>query len=112
MVDIRKSAIELVNQVKASTATYTPDNLTSNKCPMCGQPMMEVKDKKRRKLVCSDRRCGYEQVGENDGLRFGGKRSKKERRMNQQLIRKYSDHAKTGTSLGDLLKAALENKEE
>jgi DNA topoisomerase-3 len=110
MTDIRKNAVELVNRVKASTATYTPDNLTQNKCPMCGQPMMQVKAKKRQKLVCSDRRCGYEQGSDSGGMGFGRRRSKKEMQMNKRLIRQYSDNASTSTSLGDLLKAALDKE--
>jgi DNA topoisomerase-3 len=110
MVDVRKNAVELVNRVKSSTATYTPDNLTHNKCPMCGQPMMQVKHKKRQKLVCSDRRCGYEQSSDSDNMGFGGRRSKKERQMNKRLIRQYSDNANASTSLGDLLKAALDKE--
>jgi DNA topoisomerase-3 len=112
MADIRQNASELVNSVRESTATYTPENLTQTKCPMCGQYMLMVQGRKgRKKLLCSDRRCGYEQSEEGDSPQFG-KRSKKERQMNQRLIRKYSDREKTSTSLGELLKAALENKEE
>jgi DNA topoisomerase-3 len=110
MTDIRKSAVELVSRVKASTATYTPENLTGTKCPMCGQPMMEVKHKKHQKLVCSDRRCGYEQSRDSGNMGFGGKRSKKERQMNKRLIGQYSDNASTGTSLGELLKAAMDKE--
>lgn len=110
MTDISKNARELVSNVKASTATYTPGNLTQTKCPLCGQYMLLVKAKKGKKMVCSDRRCGFEQSGEERGDAFGlGRRSsKKERQMNKRLIRQYSDNTKTGTNLGDLLKAALD----
>jgi DNA topoisomerase-3 len=110
MADIRNNAVELVKNVRESTATYKPENLTQTKCPMCGEYMMMVQAKKGKKLICSDRRCGYEQSGETDGPRFG-KRSKKERQMNQRLIRKYSDHSNASTSLGDLLKAALDKED-
>lgn len=109
MADIRQSAIDLVKSVRESTATYTPDNLTQTKCPMCGQFMMLVKAKKGKKLVCSDRRCGYQESEQGHG--FGGP-SKKERRMNKRLVQQYSDHAASSTNLGDLLKAALDKKEE
>jgi DNA topoisomerase-3 len=111
MTDIRKNAVELVKNVKESTATYTPDNLTQTKCPMCGNYMLLVQAKKGKKLICSDRRCGYEEF-ERKGASEFGKRSKKEERMNKRLIKQYSDHASASTSLGDLLKAALDNKKE
>lgn len=111
MTDIRKNAVELVKNVRESTATYTPDNLTQTKCPMCGNYMLLVQAKKGKKLICSDRRCGYEEF-ERKGASEFGKRSKKEERMNKRLIKQYSDHASASTSLGDLLKAALDKKEE
>lgn len=111
MTDIRRNAVEIVRSVKESTATYSPSNLTQNKCPMCGQPMMQIQAKKGKKLVCSDRRCGYEESEKGtDGSRFG-KPSKKEKRMSKRLIRQFSDNTKSTTSLGDLLKNALKEKE-
>jgi DNA topoisomerase-3 len=107
MTDIRKNAVELVKVVRESTATYTPDNLTQTKCPMCGNYMLLVHAKKGKKLICSDRRCGYEEF-ERKGASEFGKRSKKEERMNKRLIKQYSDHASASTNLGDLLKAALD----
>lgn len=112
MADIRQNAVELVKQVKESTATYSPSNLTHNKCPVCGQPMMQIQAKKGKKLVSSDRRCGYEEAEKGaDGSGFG-KPSKKEKRMNKRLIRQFSDNTKSTISLGDLLKNALKEKEE
>lgn len=110
MQDIRNNAVALVKNVRESTATYKPENLTQTRCPLCGEYMLMVPAKKGKKLICSDRRCGYEQTDETDHAGFG-KRSKKERRMNQRLIRQYSDHENASTSLGDLLKAALNSKE-
>ncbi len=111
MTDIRQNAVTLVSNVRASTATYRPDNLTQTKCPMCGQPMLLIGSKKRQKLVCSDRRCGFEQREGPSGSPGMGKPSKKERQMNKRLIRQFSDHSSASTSLGDLLKAALDDKE-
>ena len=105
MTDIRHNAIELVKMVRESTATYTPRNLSQTKCPMCGQFMLLVSAKKGKRMVCSDKRCGYEESEKGEGV---GPRSKKERQMNKRLIRQFSDHASTSTSLGDLLKAALD----
>jgi hypothetical protein len=72
--------------------------------------MMLVKAKKRQKLVCSDRRCGYEQSSDSGDMGLGRRRSKKEMQMNKRLIRQYSDNASASTSLGDLLKAALDKE--
>jgi len=111
MTDIRKNAVELVKSVRESTATYKPDNLTQTKCPMCGNYMLLVSAKKGKKMICSDRRCGYEEFERKDAYGFG-KRSKKEERMNKRLIKQFSDHTSASTSLGDLLKSALDKKEE
>jgi DNA topoisomerase-3 len=109
MADIRQDAVELVKTVRESTATYIPKNLTQTPCPMCGQFLLLINVKKGKQLVCSDKRCGYEES--EKGADTFGKPSKKERRMNKRLIRQYSDHTSSSTSLGDLLKAALDKKE-
>ncbi len=109
IADIRKNAVALVKNVREDTSTYKVDNLTGNACPMCGQAMLSVNTKKGKKLVCSDRRCGCEEF-ENPNDSFGNRRSRKESGMNKRLISQYSDHAKGGTSLGELLKASLEKK--
>lgn len=110
MTDICQNTIALVQTVRDSAATYSPDTSSQAKCPMCGKLMLSVKTKKGSKLVCSDKRCGYEEFEKGkggDAFQFKG--SKKERQMNKRLIRQYSDHARSATSLGDLLKAALDD---
>lgn len=109
IADIRKNAVTLVTQIKESTATCNIKNTTGKKCPMCSQGMISVKNKRGNKLVCMDRRCGYEEYENSDDMGFG-KRSKKEIHMNRKLIKKYSDNSKAGTSLGDLLKEAMKKK--
>jgi DNA topoisomerase-3 len=111
MADIRRNAVELVKSVSESTATYKPDNLTQTKCPMCGSYMLLVAAKKGKTLVCSDRRCGYEESEKHGEAHGFGKRSKQENRMNKRLIRQYSDHTSASTNLGALLKAALDKKD-
>lgn len=61
---IRKQAAELVQEVKASSANYKPQNLTHSKCPDCGQPLQERKGKRGLMLVCISRECGYRRAGE------------------------------------------------
>lgn len=114
MEDIRKNTVVLVKSVKEDTSEYKADNLTKNRCPMCGSFMLLVK-KKERMLVCSDRKCGHEQP-ENQGPVHEGayRRSKNESRMNKRLIDRYSDNKKkprtSGGTLGDLFEKALEKK--
>jgi DNA topoisomerase-3 len=116
MRDIRKNSVELVNIVKKDTKEFKLDNLTKHKCPMCGTFMMSIMDRRDQKLVCSDRKCGYEQ-SENQrdqGFGEGRRRSKKERFMNQKLIGQFSDNKKKakieGGTLGDLFEKALGKK--
>ncbi|MBQ7647406.1 MAG: DNA topoisomerase III, partial [Clostridia bacterium] len=57
--DMRKYAVRLVDTVKASSAVYTHDNQTKEKCPDCGKYLLDVNGKKGKMLVCPDRECGY-----------------------------------------------------
>jgi len=115
MEDIRKNTVVLVKSVKEDTSEYKADNLTKNRCPMCGSFMLLVKGKKERMLVCSDRKCGHEQPEKQGPVHEGAyRRSRNEGRMNKQLIDRYSDHKKKpGSSvgtLGDLFEKALDKK--
>jgi len=64
MAGIREQTMKLVKEVKAETRTYTPHNLTHSKCPECEKPLLEVKSKRGKTLVCSDRDCGYRRAAE------------------------------------------------
>ena len=57
--EMRSYATKLVSDVSASSATYTHDNMTKDKCPDCGKYLLEVSGKKGKMLVCPDRDCGY-----------------------------------------------------
>ena len=58
--EMRQYAARLVMDVKASTKSYTHDNMTRERCPDCGKFLLEVKNKNGGKmLVCPDRDCGY-----------------------------------------------------
>ena len=57
--DMRKYATKLVSTVKVSEHKFVHDNVTRQKCPDCGQFLLDVKGKKGRMLVCPDRECGY-----------------------------------------------------
>jgi len=145
MAGIRQQAEKWVGEVKAETREYKPHNLTHSRCPECAKPLMEVKSKRGKTLVCSDRECGYRRSAEPalsnkrcpqcrkkmeihtgkagkyaqcrpcnfveklDGERSGGGRQ--HRRQQEQLVQQYSDNVSLGSSLGDALKAALEQKD-
>lgn len=49
----------VVNEIKSSATKFKHDNLTGSRCPTCKKPMLEVKGKKGKMLVCQDRACGY-----------------------------------------------------
>ncbi|MCL1848286.1 MAG: DNA topoisomerase III [Clostridiales bacterium] len=59
IAEMRKYASSLVSAVMISDAVYRHDNLTREKCPDCGQFLLEVNGKKGQMLICSDRSCGY-----------------------------------------------------
>ncbi|GGG14909.1 DNA topoisomerase III [Paenibacillus abyssi] len=64
MDGIRKQTTEWVGEVKRETKEYKPHNLTHSRCPECSKPLMEVKSKRGKSLVCSDRECGYRRAAE------------------------------------------------
>ncbi len=114
MEDIRKNAGDLVMSIKADTSEYKVDNLTKNRCPLCGSFMLSVQGKKERMLVCSDRKCGHEQPEKQEPGQDIFQRSRNESRMNKRLIDRYSDHKRkpkpSAGTLGDLFEKALEKK--
>jgi len=108
--DIRKTARELVEQVKKSTAQFKPKNLSSTPCPICGKMMMAAKDKKgRKRLVCPSLACGYEQ-SESDNRSLSHRPSKREKAVTTRLVQKYSDHSAETSTFGDLIKASMKRK--
>lgn len=56
---MREYTREMVEQIKRQKKTFTHDNLTREKCPDCGKPLMQVDNKHGKSLVCVDRDCGY-----------------------------------------------------
>jgi len=64
MAGIRKQARLWVEEIKRETKEYKPDNLTAYRCPTCGKPLKEVKGKRGRMYVCSDRECDYRRAAE------------------------------------------------
>ncbi|MCL2351836.1 MAG: DNA topoisomerase III [Firmicutes bacterium] len=56
---MREYTAKLVASVAASGAKYVHDNMTRERCPDCGEFLLEVNGKKGTLLVCSSRGCGY-----------------------------------------------------
>lgn len=108
--DIRQDAVKLVQDVVEDAGVYKADNVTKNKCPMCGKYMLLNNGKRGKMLVCPDRACGYREEEKKDDNMF--KKSKNEVRHNQRLISRFTDKESVGNSLGDLLKAAMEKSDE
>ncbi|MCL2811901.1 MAG: DNA topoisomerase III [Clostridia bacterium] len=59
LAQMRAYTTKLVAMVIASDAKYVHDNMTREKCPECGQYLLEVKGKKGILRICPDRECGY-----------------------------------------------------
>ncbi|MFP4979079.1 DNA topoisomerase III [Paenibacillus sp. CN-4] len=77
--------------------------LSNRRCPQCHKKM-ELKEGKAGLYVqCLG--CGITETVDKDG---GGRVNKREQ---QKLVQQYSKQESLGTSLGDLLKAALEQKD-
>lgn len=64
MKGIREQAQKWVEEVKRETKEYKPHNLTHSKCPECSKPLLEIKGKRGKMLVCSDRECSYRRAAE------------------------------------------------
>lgn len=57
--EMRDYSTSLVSMVITSDAQYTHDNMTKEKCPVCGKYLLDVNGKKGKMLICQDRECGY-----------------------------------------------------
>lgn len=64
--DMQDYATKLVTEVKGSDKKYVHENATKEKCPECGEPLLDVKGKKGRLYVCSNAECRYRQTIEVD----------------------------------------------
>jgi len=64
MAGIRERARLWVDEIKRQNREYKPHNLTAYRCPECGKPLKEVKSKRGKSYVCSDRECDYRRSAE------------------------------------------------
>jgi len=99
ITDIKMNTVDLIKKIKASNLKFEITNLSKEKCPICGKPMMKFTDK----LVCSDRKCGHETGGKKEtGLRTGRK-SRKDHQMDKRLVQQFGKQKnKQEETLGDL----------
>ncbi len=62
IADMRQYSKDLVRDVIASDAVYRHDNQTKNRCPDCGEFLLEVNGKHGKQYVCKNTECGYRQT--------------------------------------------------
>lgn len=60
--DIQHYTQQIINEIENSDGKFKHDNITSKKCPECGEPLLEVNGKKGKMLVCSNRECHYKET--------------------------------------------------
>ena len=108
--EIRFKTKDLINSIKNSKLTFEPKNLSKKDCPMCGKKLMEIHDKKgNAKFVCQSLACGFEDEPEREYDPYK-RRGRKEKAMDSRLVRQFSDKSKDTMTLGDMLKAQMEEK--
>lgn len=49
----------VVEQIKNSDSNYIHENITGDKCPKCGNPMLKESDKRGEVLICSQGSCRH-----------------------------------------------------
>ena len=64
--EMQDYSTKLVSEVKASDKKYVHENATKEKCPECGEVLLDVKGKKGRMYVCSNTECRYRRTLELD----------------------------------------------
>ena len=60
--EIKTYTQDLITEISTSEAKFKHDNLTSKKCPECGELMLEVNGKKGKMLVCSNPDCKHHET--------------------------------------------------
>lgn len=60
--NIRQYTTKIIDEIENSEGQFKHDNMTSKKCPECGEPLLEVNGKKGKMLVCSSRECHYRET--------------------------------------------------
>lgn len=53
---------KIVKDIKNSNKEFKHDNLTKNRCKLCGEFMLEIKTRNSKLNICQDRSCGYKET--------------------------------------------------
>ncbi len=99
--EIKQKTVEILNSVKKSDVKFVPDNLSKQKCPVCGKNLMFVQKRNKKVLICPDGRCDYNGEKQQEGMR-SGRKSKKQFKQDKFLISKYGKQNQQTETLGDL----------
>ena len=68
--NIQKYTTDLIDEVVSSAKTYKHENITNEKCPDCGEYLLDVNGKKGKMYVCSNPDCHYRRhVSQNTKMR-------------------------------------------
>ncbi len=59
VAEIEEYTKGLISSIKASDKKYTHENATKERCPECGEVLLDVNGKKGRLYVCSNPECRY-----------------------------------------------------
>jgi len=110
--EIRKHAGDLVREIRDSKKEYSPRETTGKPCPFCGRNMITTRGKKGRILqACLALSCGYEEEeGRKDNPYSSGRPSRREKALNQKLIRQFSDDSKDTVTLADMIRDSRDRK--
>lgn len=127
--EIREYTTTIIDEIEKSEGQFKHDNMTSKKCPECGEPLLEVNGKKGKMLVCSSRECHYretlsivtnarcpqchkklELVGKGDKQMFVCKTCGY--RINMKAFQKERDERKQTAGKGDVKKYLQKQKKE
>lgn len=110
--EIRKHAKELTEAIKHGEGSYRPKETGGPPCPFCGRAMITTKGKRGRTVrACLALSCGYEEEqGGRDRASGSGGPSRKERALNQKLIRQYGNGSEETVTLGDMIRISEDKR--
>ncbi len=60
--EIKDYTQNIITEISSSQAKFKHENLTTKKCPNCGELMLEVNGKKGKMLVCSNPDCKHRET--------------------------------------------------
>ncbi len=105
--EIREHTEKLVASIKASRKEFHPLENSGKSCPFCGREMITTRGKKGKViLACLALSCGYEEEQNRGSDPLQPRRAgRREKALNQKLIRQYSDQSKDTFTLADMIQS-------